>query len=130
LETSLKGRPIWGVHPAFYLTPFYPAHLAARILPKPSVVDYTLSTQDRRGGWGFGDPPTEPCAALPTALAILTLRAFPRAPAVGRAIDRGIQWLLGTQRRNGAFPRGRAPEELFYVGDVYPTCLSLFALSG
>jgi hypothetical protein len=129
LEASLQGRPIWGGHQAFYLTPFYPAHLAARIMPKHSIVDYTLSTQDASGGWAFGDPPTGPCGALPTALAILTLRAFPRKPAIGRAIDRGIRWLLEAQKTNGAFPRGKAPKELFYVGDVYPTCLSLLALA-
>jgi hypothetical protein len=129
LETTLEGRPIWGAHPAFYLTPFYPAHLAARIVPRTSVVEYALATQNASGGWAFGDPPKGSCAALPTALAILTLRAFPRSRAAGQAIERGIRWLLDAQRRNGAFPRGRAPEEVFYVGDVYPTCLALFALA-
>jgi hypothetical protein len=129
LEECLDGRPIWGIHPAFYLTPFYPAHLAARLLPKASVLDYALSTQDESGGWAFGDPPKGPCAALPTALAILTLRAFPRSSAIGQAIDRGTKWLLDVQKRSGAFPRGRAPEELYYLGEVYTTCLSLFALT-
>lgn len=130
LEERLAARPIWGSHPAFYLTPFYPAHLAAPFLPKLSVLSYTLSTQDPSGGWGFGDPPKGSGCALPTALAIQTLRAFPAKPKVQHAIQRGMAWLAHTQKPNGAFPLGQAPKELWYVGEVYSTCQALFALAG
>ena len=128
LEATLGGRPIWGIHPAFYLTPFYPAHLAARFLPNPSVLAYTLATQAESGSWGFGDPPKGPGCALPTALAIRTLRAFPAKPRIARAIARGTTWLARAQTPEGAFPLGQAPKALWYVGKVYSTCQALAAL--
>jgi hypothetical protein len=130
LKELVATRPIWSGHPAFYGTPFYPAHLAARFLPKPSVLAYTLSTQGVSGGWGFGDPPKGPSGVLPTAMAIRTLRAFPPRPRVIRAIRRGVDWLARAQRRGGAFPLGPAPQALWYVGTIYSTCQAVAALAG
>lgn len=129
LEQLLTDRPIWTIHPAFYLTPFYPAHVASRLLPRKTVLAYTLSTQNISGGWGFGDPPSGAPCSLPTALALQTLRAFPARSGVRRAIERGRDWLVSAQESNGAFPLGKAPKELWYVGAVYSTCLALAALS-
>lgn len=128
LREDLGRAPIWSSHPAFYATPFYPAHLAARLVPAPSVERFTVETQHRSGGWGFGDASGRP-AAIPTALAVLTLGWFGPSEAGQRAIERARQWLVAHQSPEGSWQVGPAPKELWYAGSVYSTSLALRALS-
>jgi hypothetical protein len=127
LRGLLDHHPIWSAHPAFYATPFYPAHLAVPIVRDARVLAYTLDTQDRSGAWGFGDPPGDP-SPLPTALALLALSHFRATPDVSRVIAGARAWLMGAQSADGSFPLYPAPPELWYTGAVYVTSIAIRAL--
>jgi hypothetical protein len=131
-ETRVEGG-LWRAHPAFYATPFYPAHLAIRFAPSQTVraeiVAATLARQTESGGWGFsadGKP-----SALPTALALSTVVfGGVRTPTTARALKRAAGWLVANQTRKGFFRLSPAPAVVFYAGPVYATCVALTALAG
>jgi hypothetical protein len=130
LQETLDVRGMWSAHPAFYATPFYPAHLAVPYLAnRLPVVQATLRAQISCGGWAFnGDQASSP-SALPTALAVSTLLASGVASAVvAAAVKRGLRFLLDRQKRGGAFSLAPAPASLFYAGDVYATSVALRAM--
>ncbi len=130
LERTRAGDGLWAPHPAFYATPFYPAHLAVGLVrDRGPVALATMRWQLASGGWGFEQGESSRPSVLPSALALSTLVASGRrTPACRRALDRGSRWLLSAQDTHGAFPLGRAPSVLFYAGDVYATCVSVLAL--
>jgi hypothetical protein len=128
LRESLGERAIWAPHAAFYGTPFYPAHVAAPLLPWEGIGAYALATQDGSGGWGFGDPP-EGVSTLPTALAMRVLQALPPTPESRAALARAARWLVATQSADGAFPIGSRPDDVWYAGTVYATCVAVLALA-
>jgi hypothetical protein len=127
LREALGQRHVWAADPAFYGTPFYAAHVAARILPDPRVLEYTLATQDSSGGWGFGDPPGPP-SALPTALALLTLDCF-SDQRIALARERGQRWLCEAQRHDGSFGLDYMPAEIWFAATVYATAVAVLALT-
>jgi hypothetical protein len=132
LEETRSEDGLWRAHPAFYATPFYPAHLAIRFMPsqtvRTAIVSATLARQTESGGWGFsadGKP-----SALPTALALSTLvSGGVRTTTTVRAVKRAVGWLVRNQSRKGAFRLSPAPAVVFYAGDVYATCVALAALA-
>jgi hypothetical protein len=129
LET-LTSDGLWRAHPAFYATPYYPAHLAVAYVgeKRSAVVRATLRQQSPTGGWGFEDFADRP-SPLPTAFAIRTLvAAGVRTPQCKRSLRRAVRWLLNSQSASGAFRLAPAPAELFYAGDVFATCVAISAL--
>ena len=129
LET-LAPNGLWRAHPAFYATPYYPAHLAVAHIgeERSYVVRATLGQQGATGGWGFEGFTDRP-SPLPTGFAVRTLvAAGARTPQCQRALGRAVRWLLGAQSANGAFRLAPAPAALFYAGDVYATCVAVSAL--
>jgi hypothetical protein len=129
LRYDLAGAESWAAHPAFYATRFYPAHVGARVVTRRGLLVQALELQGRDGGWGFDGAPSR-SSPLPTALALLTLAAFPRGAGVARALAGGRRFLLESQSGDGSFSLRGAPRELWYAGRVYVTCLALRALSG
>lgn len=130
LRETLGPDGLWHAHPAFYATPYYPAHLAVAHLAdqRARVVEATLRQQGPAGGWSFIDLPGRP-SALPTAFAMRTLVAAGiRTAQSMRSLERAARWLLASQARNGAFRLSPAPAALFYAGDVYTTCVATTAL--
>ena len=76
---------------------------------RPDSISFLLSAQNPDGGWGYkkGSSWTEP-----TAFALLALRAaHPDAPA----FRQGIDWLLGTQRRDGGWSPQPAIDQSTWV---------------
>lgn len=128
LQADLAGRDCWEGHPAFYASAFYPAHLAAQSLRMKTLAQWVMKQQARDGGWGFDAKPGQ-SAALPTSFALLTLARFARLPAARHAVARGQRWLRRRQAVDGAFELEPAPDELWYAGRVYTTCLAVRALS-
>lgn len=121
---------LWQAHPAFYATPYYPAHLAVAHVDdrRAQVLRATLHQQEPEGGWSFADCEHRP-SALPTAFAMRTVVAA----GIGtnqssRALRRAARWLLASQAASGAFRLAPAPAALFYAGDVYATCAAISAL--
>jgi hypothetical protein len=129
LRADLAGAEAWAGHPAFYASRFYPAHVAARLVQPPGMLAWALDLQTRDGGWGFDGAPSR-SSPLPTALALLTLAAFPAGVGVALARTRGLRFLLESQDEDGGFSLQGAPRELWYAGRVYVACLALRALSG
>lgn len=130
LRETLASDGLWRAHPAFYATPYYPAHLAVAHVgeKRNAVVRATLRQQSPAGGWGFAGFADRP-SPLPTAFAIRTLvAAGARIPQCEGALARGVGWLLTAQSANGAFRLAPAPAALFYAGDVYATCVAISAL--
>lgn len=130
LRETLGPDGLWQAHPAFYATPYYPAHLAVAHVgdQRDRVVQATLRQQSASGGWGFADF-GERASALPTALAMRTLvAAGTRTTRCRRALGRATAWLLAGQSASGAFRLAPAPAALFYAGDVYVTCVAISAL--
>lgn len=130
LRETLGADGLWQAHPAFYATPYYPAHLAVAHVgdERAAVVRATLRQQTRAGGWCFPGFEGRP-SALPTAFAMHTLCAARiETPRCSRALGRGAEWLLASQSDRGAFRLAPAPTALFYAGDVYATCVSVTAL--
>lgn len=131
LRSTLASDGLWQAHPAFYATPFYPAHVAVRFLPpleRAAIVKATLRLQRVGGGWGFGE--RGDASALPTALAISTLLASGvKSAAAVRATKGGVGWLLTNQTAAGRFRLAPAPSVVFYAGDVYATCVATMALA-
>jgi len=131
LRETLAPNGLWHSHPAFYATPYYPAHLAVTYLGdkrKAAVVRATIRDQGPAGGWSFAGFEDRP-SPLPTAFAVRTLiAAGSRTPQCGRSLRRAVQWLMASQSSSGAFRLAPAPAALFYAGDVYATCVAVLAL--
>jgi hypothetical protein len=130
LRETVAPDGLWRAHPAFYATPYYPAHLAVAHVgqKRGAVVRATLGQQSTTGGWGFAGFADRP-SPLPTGLAIRTLiAAGVNTPRCKRSLRRAVRWLLSSQSANGAFHLAPAPAVLFYAGDVYATCVAISAL--
>jgi hypothetical protein len=130
LRETLSPEGLWHPHPAFYATPYYPAHLAVAHVgdARRRVVKATVRQQGPDGGWsfsGFADRPSP----LPTALAMRTITAaHARTARSIRSLRLAGRWLLKAQSANGAFRLAPAPASLFYAGDIYATCIAITAL--
>jgi ankyrin repeat protein len=71
------------------------------------------------GGWG--QRPEMPSDAYATGLVIFALRATNALPATDPAIERGIKYLLSTQRADGSwFVRSRSPKFQPYFESGFP----------
>jgi squalene-hopene/tetraprenyl-beta-curcumene cyclase len=121
-DGSWFGR--WGVNHVYGTGASVPALVAAGIDPSDScirrAVDWLLSHQNDDGGWGE-DPRSYdsaewigrgPSTASQTAWALLALHA---AGERSDAMERGIGWLVGTQRADGGW------DEPQYTGTGFPT---------
>jgi squalene-hopene/tetraprenyl-beta-curcumene cyclase len=107
---SWFGR--WGVNHVYGTGAAVPALVAAGVQPSDPVirraVGWLLAHQNEDGGWGedprsYEDPAwigRGPSTASQTAWALLALHA---AGERGRAMARGVQWLVDTQRPDGSW---------------------------
>jgi squalene-hopene/tetraprenyl-beta-curcumene cyclase len=121
-DGSWFGR--WGVNHVYGTGAAVPALVAAGIDPSDGcirrAVDWLLSHQNDDGGWGE-DPRSYdspewigrgPSTASQTAWALLALDA---AGERSHALERGVGWLVGTQRADGGW------DEPQYTGTGFPT---------
>jgi squalene-hopene/tetraprenyl-beta-curcumene cyclase len=124
---SWFGR--WGVNHVYGTGAAVPALLAAGIEPSaPCIVravEWLLAHQNEDGGWGE-DPRSYdedawigrgPSTASQTAWALLALHAARdgQGERCVEAIERGIGWLVGTQRADGGW------DEPQYTGTGFPS---------
>jgi len=124
---SWFGR--WGVNHVYGTGAAVPALVAAGIEPSaPCIVravDWLLAHQNEDGGWGE-DPRSYdeqewigrgPSTASQTAWALLALHAARdgQQKRCGEAIERGIGWLVATQRADGGW------DEPQYTGTGFPS---------
>jgi squalene-hopene/tetraprenyl-beta-curcumene cyclase len=121
-DGSWFGR--WGVNYVYGTGAAVPALVAAGVSPSaPSVrraVGWLAEHQNEDGGWGE-DPRSYddsawigrgPSTASQTAWALLALHA---AGERGGAVQRGVRWLIDTQRANGNW------DEPQYTGTGFPS---------
>ncbi|HWW32187.1 MAG TPA: prenyltransferase/squalene oxidase repeat-containing protein, partial [Steroidobacteraceae bacterium] len=121
-DGSWWGR--WGVNHIYGTGAVIPALIAAGVDPSQAcvrrAVDWLERIQNADGGWGedprsYDDPQwigRGPSTASQTAWALLALHAAgERSPAV----DRGVAWLLVTQRADGGW------DEPQYTGTGFPS---------
>ncbi|HWG09496.1 MAG TPA: squalene--hopene cyclase [Solirubrobacteraceae bacterium] len=124
---SWFGR--WGVNHVYGTGAAVPALVAAGIEPsEPCIVravQWLLEHQNDDGGWGE-DPRSYdedewigrgPSTASQTAWALLALHAAREGqdPSCAEAIERGVGWLVGTQRADGGW------DEPQYTGTGFPS---------
>ncbi len=121
-DGSWFGR--WGVNHVYGTGAAVPALVAAGVAPsQPCIrraVRWLEDHQNRDGGWGedprsYDDPAwigRGPSTASQTAWALLALHA---AGERSRALERGIDWLVSTQRADGTW------DEPQYTGTGFPS---------
>jgi squalene-hopene/tetraprenyl-beta-curcumene cyclase len=121
-DGSWFGR--WGVNHVYGTGAAVPALVAAGIDTADScirrAVDWLLSHQNEDGGWGedprsYDDPDwigRGPSTASQTAWALLALHA---AGERSDPVERGVGWLISTQRADGGW------DEPQYTGTGFPT---------
>jgi squalene-hopene/tetraprenyl-beta-curcumene cyclase len=122
LDGSWFGR--WGVNHVYGTGAAVPAVIAAGVEPSHECVRRAVSWledhQNEDGGWGE-DPRSYddaawvgrgPSTASQTAWALLALHA---AGERSRALERGVDWLVGTQRPDGTW------DEPQYTGTGFPS---------
>ena len=122
-DGSWFGR--WGANYLYGTGAVVPALIAAGVKPgKPSIrraVAWLESVQNDDGGWGEDlrsyDDPAEwsgrgASTASQTAWALLALLAAGERD--GKAVERGLRWLAGTQRPDGTW------DEPYYTGTGFP----------
>jgi squalene-hopene/tetraprenyl-beta-curcumene cyclase len=121
-DGSWFGR--WGVNYVYGTGAAVPALVAAGVAPSaPSVrraVSWLERHQNEDGGWGedprsYDDPAwigRGPSTASQTAWALLALHA---AGQRGGAVQRGVRWLIDTQRADGNW------DEPQYTGTGFPS---------
>ena len=70
-------------------------------------LDVLRKGQDRRGGWGpYATSAPEP---FDTALALLALSRYPKEEGVKEMIERGREYLIGAQEKEGHWPETTRP---------------------
>jgi len=126
-DGSWWGR--WGINHVYGTGAAVPALIAAGVAPSQAcirrAVRWLEQHQNDDGGWGEDprsyDDPTwigrGPSTASQTAWALLALHAAGQAHsgAGTPAIERGVQWLLATQRPDGTW------DEPQYTGTGFPS---------
>jgi squalene-hopene/tetraprenyl-beta-curcumene cyclase len=124
-EGSWFGR--WGVNHVYGTGAAVPALIAMGIAPEdPHVrraVAWLEAHQNGDGGWGedprsYDEPEwigRGPSTASQTAWALLALHAAGEAIERSRAVERGVAWLLYTQRADGTW------DEPQYTGTGFPS---------
>ncbi len=120
---SWFGR--WGVNHVYGTGAAVPALVAAGIGPEAEcirrAVAWLEAHQNEDGGWGedprsYDDPAwigRGPSTASQTAWALISLHAA--GESHGRAAQRGVGWLIGTQREDGSW------DEPQYTGTGFPS---------
>jgi squalene-hopene/tetraprenyl-beta-curcumene cyclase len=122
LDGSWYGR--WGINHVYGTGAAVPGLVAAGVNPSHAsirrAVAWLEGHQNEDGGWGedarsYDDPAwigRGPSTASQTAWALLALHAAAeRSPAV----ERGIDWLVATQRADGSW------DEPYYTGTGFPS---------
>jgi squalene-hopene/tetraprenyl-beta-curcumene cyclase len=121
-DGSWYGR--WGVNHVYGTGAVVPALVAAGVDPARECVRralaWLLEHQNADGGWGedprsYDDPAwigRGPSTASQTAWALLALHA---AGERGEALERGVAWLVSTQRSDGGW------DEPQYTGTGFPS---------
>ena len=126
-DGSWFGR--WGVNHVYGTGAVLPALIAAGVPPSAEsirrAVRWLSEHQNEDGGWGedprsYDDPAwigRGPSTASQTAWALLALHAADHAGLEGcsRAIERGVRWLMDTQRADGGW------DEREYTGTGFPS---------
>lgn len=124
-EGSWFGR--WGVNHLYGTGAAVPALVSMGVPPEdPRIrraVRWLESHQSENGGWGedprsYDDPAwigRGPSTASQTAWALLALHAAGEEIGSSRAVERGIAWLLSTQRADGTW------DEPQYTGTGFPS---------
>jgi squalene-hopene/tetraprenyl-beta-curcumene cyclase len=122
-DGSWFGR--WGVNHVYGTGAAVPALIAAGVAPGERcirrAVDWLEAHQNEDGGWGedprsYDDPAwvgRGASTASQTAWALLALHAAGRTDAP--ALERGVDWLVATQRADGTW------EEPQYTGTGFPS---------
>ena len=122
-DGSWFGR--WGVNHVYGTGAAVPALIAAGVAPAETcirrAVDWLETHQNEDGGWGedprsYDDPAwvgRGRSTASQTAWALLALHAAGRTATP--ALQRGVDWLVGTQRADGTW------EEAQYTGTGFPS---------
>jgi squalene-hopene/tetraprenyl-beta-curcumene cyclase len=126
-DGSWFGR--WGVNHVYGTGAAVPALIAAGLAPGEAcirrAVDWLERHQNADGGWGedprsYDDPAWIGCGqstASQTAWALLALHAAEQHGGEGdsAALERGVDWLLATQREDGTW------DEPQYTGTGFPS---------
>jgi squalene-hopene/tetraprenyl-beta-curcumene cyclase len=123
-DGSWFGR--WGINHVYGTGAALPALIAMGIPPEDRricrAVAWLQSHQNDDGGWGedprsYDDPAwigRGPSTASQTAWALLALHAAGEEIERSRAVERGVAWLLSTQRADGTW------DEPQYTGTGFP----------
>jgi squalene cyclase len=141
LEARQRPEGDWGAYPDYFWTPYYAtAQIVAAFSGWGRRADqvvgralrFTREHQNPDGSWGDAGVPRTPSRELWTALALLTLEAA-NEPASGKAIDRGLAYLLARQQADGRWVGGYfksiVVDDSEKREDVYVTSLAVVALA-
>jgi squalene-hopene/tetraprenyl-beta-curcumene cyclase len=123
-DGSWFGR--WGINHVYGTGAAVPALVAMGVAPEDRrirrAVAWLQAHQNEDGGWGedprsYDDPEwigRGPSTASQTAWALLALHAAGEELERSRAVERGVAWLVATQRADGTW------EEPQYTGTGFP----------
>jgi squalene-hopene/tetraprenyl-beta-curcumene cyclase len=126
LDGSWFGR--WGVNHVYGTGAVLPALVAAGLptgsMPIRRAVRWLLDHQQPAGGWGedirsYADPAWRGRGAAPASQTAWALLGLLAAGEHGEAVERGVRWLVKTQRPDGTW------DEPYYTGTGFPLDFSI-----